>query len=115
MCGQWWSPTCAARFYHNKPYENAYLRIEGEQASIRVFVFFQEDGQRNNGNAAQSPFTRKLLVRNTRKRVSFYMLNGEHGHSTAYSEFNNVSAAEQSDQVEVAATSRCIALIRVTN
>jgi hypothetical protein len=101
MCGQWWSPTCAARFFHNKPYEHSYLRIEGEHASIRVFVFFQEDGQRNNGNAAQSPFTRKLLVRNTRKRVSFYMLNGEHGHSTAYSEFNNVSAAEQSDQVEV--------------
>ena len=94
MCGQWWSQACADRFYHHPPFRDAYVRVEGEAAALRIFVFFQEDGQRNNGEASQSPFSRKLLVRNTRQRVVVYQLNGEHGHSTAYSEFRNTSNVE---------------------
>ena len=94
MCGQWWSHACAARFYHHPPYAEAYMRVEGESATLRLFVFFQEDGQRNNGEVSQSPFSRKLLVRHTRQRVVIYQLNGEHGHSTAYSEFRNTTGVE---------------------
>lgn len=94
MCGQWWSSHCAARFYHHPPYPHAYTRIEGDVATARVFVLFQEDGVRNGGAASQSPFYRKLLVNGTRERVTIYQLNGEHSTTTAYSEFANVSGVE---------------------
>ena len=88
MCGQWWSERCADRFYHHPAYESAYAVIAGAEASLRVFVLFQEDGQRNGGYVSQSPFSRHAVVVNgTRQEVSFYQLNGEHGIGTAYSEF----------------------------
>jgi hypothetical protein len=74
------------RFKEHPPYNSAYVRILGAEATVRMFVFFQEDGGLNNGGSAQSPFSRKLVVNGTRRDVSIYMLNGEHGSSTAYSE-----------------------------
>jgi hypothetical protein len=52
-----------------------------------VFIYFQEDGHWNDGWQSQSPYNRKLVVNGTRHPVAIYQLNGEHGKSTAYSEF----------------------------
>lgn len=88
MCGQWWSDYCADRFYNHPPYESAYAVIAGKEATLRVFVLFQEDGQRNSGYVSQSAFSRHAVVVNgTRRNIAFYQLNGEHGIGTAYSEF----------------------------
>lgn len=43
---------------------------------------------------SQSPFNRKLLVNGTREPVAIYQLNGEHGVSTAFSEFVNTTNVE---------------------
>jgi len=55
MCGQWWSLACRARFFNHPPYRHAYVRVEGEAATVRMFVLFQEDGARNGGDVSQSP------------------------------------------------------------
>lgn len=90
-CGEWLANGCSARRNGQLPYAHAYVRIEGEAATLRVFVFYQEDGLGNSGAETQSPFRRKLLVNGTRSEVAFYQLNGEHSASTAYSEFVNTS------------------------
>ena len=87
MCGQWYGTDCMLRFLNHPPHVSSYARIEGAEASVRVFVFFQEDGGMNDKGRSASPFSRKLLVRGTRAPVQIYQLNGEHGQSTAYSEF----------------------------
>jgi hypothetical protein len=55
--------------------------VEGAEATVRVFVFFQEDGAMNDRGHSASAFSRKLLVNGTRRDVSVYQLNGEHGTS----------------------------------
>jgi hypothetical protein len=91
VCGEWWDDRCSARFNAQLPFERAYARIEGGDATLRAFALFQEDGIPNNGAKSQSPFSRKLLVRDTRHPVDIYQLNGEHSTSTAYAEFRNTT------------------------
>ena len=91
VCGQWFSTACNERFLAVQPKTSACVRIEGEHATARVFVFFQEDGGMNDKGRSESAFSRKLVVNGTRNEVAFYELNGEHGSTSAYSEFVNTS------------------------
>lgn len=90
-CGEWVSGTCGTLRSAQVPYNAAYARIGGADATIRIFAFYQEDGVANNGLESQSPDSRKLLVNGTRGEIAIYQLNGEHSISTAYSEFVNTS------------------------
>jgi hypothetical protein len=87
ICGQYWGNECSRRFFAQVPYDNAYTRIEGEETTLRVFVYFQEDSQNSIGLTSQSAFYRKLLIEGTRRPIDIVQLNGEHSHTTAYSEF----------------------------
>ena len=91
LCGQYWGSDCSARFYAQVPYDNAYTRIEGERTTLRVYVYFQEDSENSVGTASQSAFHRKLLIQGTRRPIEIHQLNGEHSHTTAYSEFVNTT------------------------
>jgi hypothetical protein len=91
VCGQYWGDQCRDRFFAQLPYNNAYTRIEGENTTLRMFVYYQEDSQNSVGLASQSAFYRKLLIEGTRKQIDIVQLNGEHSHTTAYSEFVNTS------------------------
>ena len=93
VCGEWWSARCSRRFYEPPPLAVTHSRIEGETATLRLHVFFQEDGN-NDGALSTSPFNRKLLVNGTRQPIAIYQLNGEHGVSTAFSEFVNTSGVQ---------------------
>ena len=50
------------------------MRIEGAAATLRVFVFFQEDGGMNDGGRNSNAFIRKLVVNGTRHEVAIYQL-----------------------------------------
>jgi hypothetical protein len=43
VCGEWWDDRCSARFDAQLPFEQAYALVTGEEATLRVFVLFQED------------------------------------------------------------------------
>ena len=91
ICGQYWGGECSRRFFAQKPYHNAYTRIEGEETTLRMFVYFQEDSQNSVGLTSQSPFYRKLLIEGTRRPIDIVQLNGEHSHTSAYTEIVNTT------------------------
>jgi hypothetical protein len=72
VCGEWWNSRCSRRFYEHPPLALSHARIEGAEATLRLYVFFQEDGAgsgsgpNNNGMVSQSAFNRKLIVNGTR-------------------------------------------------
>jgi hypothetical protein len=77
VCGQYWGDTCRRRFFAQVPYNNAYTRIEGEETTLRMFVYFQEDSQNSVGLTSQSAYYRKLLIEGTRRPIDIVQLNGE--------------------------------------
>jgi hypothetical protein len=91
LCGQYWGIKCSERFFAQVPYRNAYTRIEGEATTLRMYVYYQEDSENSVGTKSQSAFQRKLLIEGTRRPIEIHQLNGEHSHTTAYTEIVNAT------------------------
>ena len=91
LCGQYWGDQCSERFFAQVPYRNAYMRIEGEATTLRMYVYYQEDSENSVGTTSQSAFQRKLLIEGTRRPIEIHQLNGEHSHTTAYTEIVNAT------------------------
>jgi hypothetical protein len=91
LCGQYWGSKCSERFFAQVPYRNAYTRIEGESTTLRMYVYYQEDSENSVGTQSQSAFQRKLLIEGTRQPIEIHQLNGEHSHTTAYTEIVNAT------------------------